>query len=238
MSEFLPINLPSKCLPYNVNSEDVTVRAYQAKDEIYLAEINPINLESKYYQVLKNVVQGIDVKLLTLGDRLYIMIWECINSYTEIIKLKTVCTHCLEEIDISVNLIELNSIELPSDFKQPYSVSLPQSEKKVNLRLFTVGDELEIEKFEKKNQRPRYRFARSVVSDLNILDRLEEIEKLGMKDFSRIRAFHEKFNHGPDLNTTFVCPKCGEEDDVEVPFRLDFLYPYGEALTDAFGEGL
>jgi len=238
MSEFLTINLPSRCLPYEVNSEDITVRAYQAKDEIYLAEINPINLESKYYQVLKNVVRGIDPKLLTLGDRLYIMIWECINSYTETIRLRTVCTHCLEEVSISVDLTKLNSIQLPSDFKQPYLISLPQSDKEINLRLLTVGDELEIEKFEQKNQRPRYRFARSVVSGLNVLDRLEEMEKLGTKDYAKIRAFHEKFNHGPDLNTTFVCPKCGEVDDIEVPFRLDFLYPYGEALTDAFGEGI
>lgn len=120
MSTFLPLSLPSKYLPYEgINKEDVTIRSYTAKDEVYLAEINPINLESKYLQVLKSIVRGIDPKLLTLGDRLWIMIWEYITSYSPTIKLSTVCSHCLAEVDVSIDLTNLELVKLPDNYHQP-----------------------------------------------------------------------------------------------------------------------
>ncbi len=241
MSEFLPINLPSKCLTYDVNPEDITIRPYQAKDEIFLAEINPINLESKYLQVLQNVIQGIDAKKLTLGDRFYIMIWECMNSYTEVIKVKMVCSHCLRDVQVEVDLTKLNLIELPDDFQQPYSVKLPVAGKEIKLRLFTVADELEIERYESNPNHEDghlFRFAKSIVSDMDVMDRMNQLSKLKAKDLAKIRWFHQKFVHGPDMRTTVQCPVCKKEEDLEVPFRLDYLYPDGEALGDAFGEGI
>jgi len=242
MSEFLPVNLPSKCLPYEgIDSSNVMIRAYQGRDEVFLAEINPINIEQKFLQVLKNVIKGIDPELLTLGDRLYIIIWECINSYTEVVKVKTICTHCLHDIEVSVDLRELEVIPLPDDFKQPYEVTLPISRKIVHLRLLNTRDEIEILKFGKDNDSSLlYRYARSIVSDKDVLERMKELENLEAKDLTTIRAFHEKFCHGPDMNAKIICPNpnCGEEGDVDVPFRLDFLFPDGKVLRESFGEGI
>jgi len=239
MEGYLPINLPSKCLPYEgINSSDVKIRAYQGRDEIFLAEINPINLEQKFLQVLQNVVTGIDPKLLTLGDRLYIIIWECINSYMETIKLKTMCSYCLQKSEVDVDLRVLEVINLPDDFKQPYEVKLP-SGKIVHLRLLNIEDEIDILKFEKNSDLGYlYRYAKSIVSDKDILERLKELESMGSKDIAKIRAFHEDYYHGPDMNTKIKCPKCGEEEEVNIPFRLDFLFPIGETLRRTFGERL
>lgn len=241
MSEcFLPINLPSKCIPYDgINPEDITIRAYQGRDAIFLAEINPVNLVQKFLLVLKNVIRGIDPEDLTIGDRFYIMIWECINSYTDTIKVSTTCIHCFKEVDISVNLKELNVIELPDTFKQPYEVKLP-SGKVIKLKLLTIKDEIELEKFEENSDEGLlFRYAKSIVDDRDVLERLEDLRNAGVKDIAKIEAFYEKFYHGPDMVTHFKCPKCGEEDDeLIVPFRLDFFFPYGRALTDTFGKGI
>lgn len=239
MSEYLPVSLPSKCLPYEgVNSSDVMIRAYQGRDEVFLAEINPVNIEQKFLRVLKNVLKGVDPELLTLGDRLYIIVWECINSYTEILKVKTACSHCLQDIEVSVDLRKLEVISLPDNFKQPYEVTLPNSEI-VHLRLLNTRDEIDILKFEKDSDEGLlYRYARSIVDDKNVLERVERLGNLGAKDLATIRAFQEKFYHGPDMNAKVTCPECGEEDDVEVPFRLDLLFPDGKALRDSFGEGI
>lgn len=236
---YLPINLPSKCLAYEgIEPKDITIRAYQGKDAVYLAEITPINLSQKFLAVLGNVVKGMDPKLLTLGDRLYIMVWECAKSYTDIIKVSTTCTHCLKDISVTVDLGKLNVITLPDNFKQPYEITLP-SGKAVNLRLLTVDDEIEIEKFEEKNEDGLlFRQARSIVDDRDILARLEELRSMDARDIARIEAFHEKFYHGPDLVSSFECPKCGREDEVDVPFRLDFFFPHGRTLTDNFGKGI
>jgi len=238
---FLPINLPSKCLPYDgISPDSIKVRAYQGKDEIYLSQINPLTLERNYIQVLKNTVQGIDPENLTLGDRLYIIIWECINSYTDILKLKTVCTFCLNEIEIGVDLKELEIAFLPDNYKQPYEIILPESGKKINLRLLTVKDEIDTEKYEQSHKDAfLYRYARSIVNDdLDIIQKLELLGNLPGKDLATIRAFHEKFYHGPILFTNFKCPRCKEEDKTEVPFLLDLLFPSGETLTKTFGAGI
>lgn len=240
MSEcFLPINLPSKCTLYDgVKPEDITIRAYQGKDAIFLAEINPVNLVQKFLLVLKNVIRGINPEDLTLGDRFYIMLWECINSYTDIIKVSTTCTYCLKEIDIDVDLKKLDVVELPYDFKQPYEVKLP-SGKVVKLRLLTTKDEIELEKFEENSDEGLlFRYARSIVDDQDVLKRIEDLRNVSAKDIATIEAFHEKFYHGPDMITHFTCPKCGKEDELTVPFRLDFFFPYGRALTDTFGKGI
>ena len=85
MDDHLPINLPSRCLTYrdsenkSVNPSNVKVRTYQGSDEIYLAQINPINLERNYFEVLKSVLFGIDPLQLTLGDRMYLILWEYVN---------------------------------------------------------------------------------------------------------------------------------------------------------------
>jgi len=239
MEKYLPINLPSKCLIYEgIDPSQIKIRAYQGKDEVFLAEINPTNIERKFFQVLNNVLTGVDPRTLTLGDRLYIIIWECINSYTEIVKIKTMCSYCLKEVEVSVDLRELEVISLPDDFKQPYEVKLP-SGKIVHLRLLTIQDEIEIEDFEKNTDSSfLYRYARSVVSDKNVLERMKELEDLSGKDLTVIRAFHEKFYHGPNMNAKVKCPKCDKEDEVEVPFRLDFVFPDGKILGDTFGAGI
>lgn len=240
MSTHLPINLPSKCLPYEgVDPANITIRAYTAADEIFLSEINPINLESKYLMVLKEVLLGIDPKLLTLGDRLYIMIWEYIRSYSSTIQEPVICSHCMEESIISIDLLDLDKIDLPDNFLERCKITLPDKNREITLRLLTIEDEIAIEQYEKKNRDGHlYRYARSVVSDTDVLDKLNDIKKLSSKDLAKIRTFQEKFYHGPNMKTTFICPRCEEEDDVVVPFRLEFLYPYGEALTNTFGEGI
>ena len=239
MNTFIPVNLPSKCLSYSVQPEDITIRPYIAKDEIYLSQINPVNLESKFLQVLKEVVKGIDPKLLTLGDRWYIMIWEYINSYSHVFPVDTTCTYCLNEITTPIDLTSLQKIELPDDYTEPHAIKLPDKSREISLRLLTIQDEIEIENYEKKNSDGHlYRYAKSIVSEVEILSKLSDIEKLSSKDLAKIRTFHEKYYHWPDMNTIFECPKCGEVNEIRVPFRFEFLYPHGKTLTDTFGKGI
>jgi len=202
-----------------------------------LEQINPVNVESKYLQVLRSIVQGIDVTQLTLGDRLYIILWEYINSYSDFMKVRTVCTHCLESIEPMIDLKKLEKVELPENFQQPYHLPLP-SGGSVDLRLLTVGDQIEIEKFPNTAESYLFKWARSIVSDKSVVEMMYDLKKFGAKDLATIRSWHEKMYHGPDMVTKFQCPKCGSEEEVEVPFRLDFIFPDGQALTDTFGAGI
>jgi len=238
MSEnYLPINLPSKCLPYDgIDPSNVLIRPYQGADEILLAQITPINLEQKFLCVLKRVIQGIDPSILTIGDRLYVMLWEFINSYTNVVSVRTTCSYCLKEVAFQVDLSTLDVNYLPDNYKQPYSVTL--SKEKVDLKLLTVNDMIEVEKYAQKDVENGllYEYAHSIVDNKSLQDRVSWLSLLSSRDLGLIRAFQEKFLHRPNMNTKAVCPRCKEEEEIVVPFRLEFLFPIGKTLTDAFGE--
>ena len=238
LENFFNISLPSGCLTYGITPEQVKVRAYTGKDEFYLSEITPLNLDTKYLQVMRNVVNGIDPGNMTLGDRLYLMIWEYAKSYTNVVKINTFCSHCLSNIEVFVDFTKLDVKTLPPDFKQPYEVKL--SDGPVNLRLLTVNDEIEASKYEEDHgDGVIYRCAKSMVSEFDILKRMEKLHSMPSKDIATIRAFHEKFSHGPIMSSKFECPKCKGEGVTEVPFRFDIiLYPSGEALISTFGAGI
>jgi hypothetical protein len=237
LENFHAISLPSRCLPYDgVKPEDITARSYLGRDEIYLAEITPDNLDQKFLQIMKGAIRGIDPEQMTLGDREYFILWEYIRSYSDHLGFELVCLNCGKQIEIQVDLRELNVIELPENFKQPYSIPLP-SGIDVQLRLLTIKDEIDANEFaQKSNEALIFRCARSVVEAGSIVDKMERLKSLPASDVATIRAFHEHFYHGPNMNTKFKCPKCGAEDDIEVPFRFEFIFPRGEALTRAFGK--
>jgi hypothetical protein len=235
-SNFLPISLPSKCLPYEgINPQDILVRPYTGQDEMILAQINVVNLERNFLSVLKNVVQGIDPRRLTVGDRLYLIIWEYINSYSSDISVEQVCSHCLKSVSFPVNLMEdLNIQFLPDDY--PHSITRESGED-VNVRILTVQDEVDAEKMASQGKDPfLYRLAKSIVCEDDAFYTMEKLKNWPARDIAKLRKFHEvDALHGPDFATVLNCPDCGGEEEVIVPFRFDFLHPIGASLTECFG---
>jgi len=239
LEPFLPISLPSNCRQYLVNPGEILVRPYIGRDEVYLSEVSPANPDYKYINILKDAVKGIDPGELTLGDRQYIMIWEYIQSYGGFIRESAICSHCLSEVSFKVDLRELDVISIPDDMTFPHDVTLPVSGKVVKLRLLTVNDEIAACNFESSEKNGLiFRCARTMVDDTNILERIEFLSNLQAMDLAKIRAFHEKFDHGPDMRVKFKCQECGEEDQTSIPFRLDIIFPRGNTLTEFIGEGI
>lgn len=245
MTDFIPIDLPSRCLTYTkedkspVSPGSISARAYQGRDEIYLSQINPINLEKNYFEVLKSVIQGVDPLQLTLGDRMYLMLWEYLNSYSRTMKIRSICSHCFSDVVFDVDLGSLDIVKLPEDYKQPVERILPESGEKVRLRLLNVEDEMEVEKFSKKNREDAklYRYARTIVDDSDVFSRIDRLGSMAAKDYLSIVAFQDKFFHGPVLETPVVCPMkdCGEEDTLDIPFRFEFLVPAISEFHDIDG---
>ena len=238
MSDFLPITLPSKCIPYSgIRPEDILIRPYNGGDEIILAQINPVNLERNFLAVLKNVVRGIDPSQLTTGDRLYIIMWEYINSYSEKIRIKHICSHCLQEVEFEVNLkTDLQIAKLPDNYLELQTFTLPVSKETVQCRCLNLQDEVECEKMSNNGKDVyMYRFARSIMGIDDPFAHMERMKKWEAKDIARIRKFHDiDVFHGPTSEAKSVCPNCREEEEIIVPFRFEFLYPTGEALGSCF----
>ena len=58
------------------------------------------------------------------------------------------------------------------------------------------------------------------------------------QDLMVIRAFHDKFNHGPKMETNYACPNCGGTGILPVSFRLEMLLPYGTELQRHIGNAI
>lgn len=235
---YLPVQLPSGCRAYiNIAPEDITVRPYTGEDESILAQINPTNIEKNFLVILSRVLSGIDPKLLTLGDRLYLILWLYINSYSETVRVKQVCSHCLQEQEFTVDLRKFNIKVLDPELHIPTSVTLPVSGTTVHLRPLNVGDEVAAEKLATSGTDVHlYRYARSIVGQDDPVGKMTEMKKWPAKDVARIRYYHDvEADHGPIMASILPCPNCGQEEEVSVPFRFDFFYPEGTALRACFG---
>lgn len=238
--KWIPLELPSKCLTYpEVDKSKLMIRPLKGKDEKLISEISGDNFEKKFITLLKNVTQGVDVEKLTLGDRLFIAIWEAMNSYSSNARVKHECEHCWQTSDFEVDLAKLEVIELPDDFKQPYELVLPESGDTVKLKLLTVGDSLKIDSASKNQNVWLFRYALTLDNpEMNSFQKTEYLENLPTKDLATIRAFHDKFFHGPKMETKYECPKCGGTGVMPVPFRIEFLFPYGPELIRHFGNAI
>lgn len=235
MSEnYQPVQLPSKNRVYQV-SEPIQLRTLKGKDEKLIAELNYDNFEKKFALILKNMLVGIDPFQLTLGDRLYIMYWLIINSISPKIPITFNCDTCLKQIKLDADLSKVEVTQLSDSFAEPYTVQL--STGPIQLRLFRVEDEIKISEFEKAGQSSYlYRYALSIVDGSNtVLDKLQLLENMSSADFMKIRAFHEKFMHGPKPEYKYDCPHCGVSGVTAMPFRIEYFIPYGEVLTRSVG---
>jgi hypothetical protein len=233
--EIACVGLPSGGKVYeNVNLENVKVRTLKGKDEKILAEMNIDNVEKKYTELLSNLVSGINVNNLTLGDRTWLLLWERINSYSPNFPVSIVCDTCFQKIELKIDLSQLDVVELPEDFKEPFTITLENGET-LDLRLFRVSDEIKMLDWEKKlgaSNSYMYRWALSLADDRDIPTKISYLESLDAKDLLKIKKFHKDFEHGPNLGKcAYKCPKCGGEGYLALPFRPDFLVPSSEDIS-------
>ena len=235
------IDLPSKYLVYGIKPEDFKLRPLKGKDEKIIASLTYENLETKFVEILKNVTVGIDPRELTLGDRLYIMLWLAINSYNKYCTVESTCTECYHKSEYEIDMSQFGVVELPSNFKEPYQLQLPLTRQTIGLRLFRAKDEERAVAFEKQTGQNAwlYRYAQSIVQpEMSEVDKIIFLEELPAAEVALIRAFHEKFNHGPKMETLIECQKCGGTGLVPVPFRIELFFPYGKTLDRYFGNAV
>jgi hypothetical protein len=242
MSEnYIPIKLPSKgkAYPADVNLSAISIRVTKGKDEKIIAEITNDNFEKKFLMLMQSVMKGIDPSILTFGDRKFVMIWLAINSISAKHPVTFACHTCLQDIEVEADLSKFEIKELPDDFVVPKEIRL--SDRSVNVRLLTVGDEIKVSEYEHQGRNPwLYRYALSIVpkDKQTVWDIVNELEEMSSADIAKIRAFHEVYDHGPVMESGYECPKCGGVGRVSVPFRLEMLFPYGDTLKNTFGKEL
>ena len=228
------IKLPSGCSTYEgVDPNGISIRPFSGTDEELIAETRPINLEKALKTLIERTVKGIpDVGKMTLGDRMHLLLWHVINSFSPNYTETIICETCMQKVDVTIDFRELTIIELKDGFGGTEEVKLNNGEA-VTLKLLTIEDELAISGYEQDGHDSwSFRWACTIVSDKDVIARTNYYKLLGTKDTSRIRAFQEKYKHGPDLSKVpYICPKCGGVGTIAVPFRLELFLPSDAELS-------
>jgi len=238
MEGFEALSLPSKGKPYkDFDPANVTIRPLIGKDEMVLAEISRDNVEKKFNVLIENVTTGLDPKKLTLGDRRYILVWLAMKTYGSKFPVELVCDNCLLNISTEIDMSTFNLKELPDNFEHPYPLKL-SDDRILYLRLMTVTDEINASDYEKRfGNAWIFRFAQVIVDQEKTLpEKVRLLENLPGREFQLVKAFHEKFDHGPEMEAPYECPKCGGEGRVSVPFRIEHLLPHGKTLERGYAD--
>jgi len=236
---FLPVSLPSDGRTYTEAVPDIRIRSMCGADEVLLAQMNPMTVERKFLELLRRVLVGIRPEQITFGDRLYLMLWLSINSYTGMVKISNVCSNCLKDYETEIDLRKINVVHLPEDFVSPITLQLSTGPIQVNL--LTVSDLADTEKYSLDHEDSGiYKYSRTLLgSGCETPEQKKAVyENLPTIDTAKIRAVQEQYFHGPDMKATVTCPHCKEDDTVEVPFRLELLFPTGPTLRANFGTGV
>ena len=235
-SAFLDLKLPSKGLPYKDKEGKVPetkIRPMKVKDEKLIAEMTGNNFEVRFLQLIRNTVRGIDAKEMTIGDRLYCILWLRINSYSPRYAIQFNCLSCNSPILHEFDLAKLTVLELPDDYHEPMTAMLEDVGDDVQLRLLRVKDEMEIAQKMASGEKDEWllRYAYSIVGSMTVFEKMKYINELSSKDFSIIRGYQEIFNHGVDFKQAYTCPDCGVTEILDIPFRPGLLIPEGSAMA-------
>lgn len=221
------VNLPSKGkFGY---SETIEYRDILVKDEKVIASATPDNFQKVLNGVLKSLLKDSSYfEKLTIDDRDFLLTWIWANNYPTKRKLEYSCGECGSKNTTEIDITELEIIDLADDFEiTEYTL---RSGRTVKIKPLTVNDEATIEKFAKSSGNEEWFVAQCMCIDLGIVMPLKQKinhieENISGYDMSKIRGIIKGMKYGVPTTTTVKCSSCGEDNQIDIPFQVDFFLP-------------
>jgi DNA-directed RNA polymerase subunit M/transcription elongation factor TFIIS len=248
------VKLPSSGYIYSENSPlkgitEVEVKAVTAAEEDIMINDSFIQQGIVFDRLIDSIMitPGIRAQDLMDCDKMAILMSARKTGYGDNINFNVECGSCRNQYEIDVSLTGMieeteNNPYRPSsgdgweylEESNTFSFDLPTSNLNVNIKLLTPE---EISKFEASRiQKEKLglpfnetiEFLRAVlvsaqgVTDRSPLNKLAEV--LPAADARRIRLIHNTNLPKVKTNQEVVCPRCGHEEQKEVPFSLGWFW--------------
>ena len=221
--ESVEVELPSKGFLYKFEDEDkkvVYLRPMTFEDEKHLTMVqrsakDPANL------LLERCVSNLDVNQLTSSDKLYLILKLREISYGDTYDARVVCPKCNAEAEIGIDISNLPVKELPENFVDPVTVTLPKLGKEAKVRIPRVKDE-QYFKNSKTASDQIWRFVTEVagITDKSIIAEL--IKKLPLVDIKTIiNAMGVQY--GVETKIHYDCDFCGGGSIIDLPINENFF---------------
>lgn len=244
------VELPSKGIGYPEGhpmkgKEVIEIKYMTAKDEDILTSQTLLKKGVALERFLQNIlVDKVDSKSLLVGDRNAILIAARASGYGKFYEVNMSCPSCGEKQQETFNISEPKVQELNWDQTSDtvrktdegtFVARTPMTNFDIELRLLTGHDEIEIATINNNKRKKKIietimtdQFKRMIVSisghsDRNIINKY--IERMPAQDARFLRKVYKTVSPSVRVCKDFTCSSCGHEQELEVPFGADFLWP-------------
>jgi hypothetical protein len=246
------VELPSKGQGYKeghpLKDQDVIEIKYMtAKEEDILTSVTLLKKGIAVDRFMQNIIcdSGIKVEDLLIGDKNAILIAARSSGYGSEYETQVACPSCSTKSDMTFDLTTPQILESKYDAdlgitktdNGTFMIKMPYSKFNVEIRLLTGKDEKFINQINKKKSKGGIaettmtdQYKRMIVSVEGLTEKTtidHYVDNMPLRDARHLRLSYRMVS--PDIKITqdFECRSCGHQQELEVPFGADFLWPDG-----------
>ena len=246
------VELPSKGRLYPPdhplhNQETIEIKFMTAKEEDILTSKALIRKGLAIDRMLESIIvnKNIRVEELILGDKNALIIAARISGYGADYEISVQCPSCEEKVKFSFDLSsleqkekELDNLDVEKTENNTFKTKLYKMQNIVEFRLLTGKDEIaslhemEMKKKKQKNNmldnNSTSQLKRAIVSIDGVSDKLQIskfVDNMPAIDAKFLRGLIKKVTPDVNMQQDFACASCGHEEEMEVPFTVEFFWP-------------
>ena len=224
--------------------DTLEIRFMTAKDEDLLTSRALIKKGVAIDRMLQNLIvdKGVKVEDLLLGDKNALTVAARISGYGEEYEISVACPACEQKGKHTFDLSQLENKEVdnPEDLGAQatehgtFIMKLPRSGANVQFRLLTGRDEAEMvgeltsKTVKKEENNSTSQLKRVIVSVNDNSDKraiAQFVDNLPVVDAKLLRGIVKHLTPDVNMRQEFVCSQCGHEEEVEIPFTVEFFWP-------------
>lgn len=174
-------------------------------------------------ELLEKTVEGINVSEILLIDKNYLLMKLREVSYGDDYEFSVVCRNCNHESRSKIELSkQLNMTQIPDDFDDPRTITLPKLGVDVVVRLPRNREERYFADTE-TSYKNLYRFVVSLNGNKDPVFISQAINRMEIADVKRIYKEITTNPYGIDPRFVFKCGKCKHKETLAVPIDSDFF---------------
>ena len=227
------------------NVGEVEIRYMTAKDEDILSSKTLLQKGIAVERFLQNIIvdKNINIEDLLIGDKNAVTIAARITGYGEEYDVNVTCPSCgrgnRRSIDLSALELysgdDYESVGFKKTGADTFVIKTPASNVDVEVCLMTGKDEAYLSAVAENRRKKKLpettltdQFSKMIVSvngnsTNSVINSF--IDHMPARDSRFLRGVYQKVVPNIDLTQQFTCESCRFEQDMEVPFTVDFFWP-------------
>ena len=244
------VDIPSKGLLYPADhplhgKEEIEIRYMTAKEEDILTSKTLLKKGVAIDRFLQNIIVDKNIKVndLLIGDKNAILIAARSTGYGSDYETQVVCPNCgtksHESFDLANPFINESKVDEKLGIRKTennnFLLTMPFSKFEVEIRVLTGNDEKQITKLADSRKKGMMQetgmtdqYKMMIVSvqgnaQRNVINHY--VDNMPLRDARFLRNAYKVVNPDVKVQKHFECSNCGFDQEMEVPFGADFLWP-------------